>query len=188
MQWIAFVFLESPLSLAIVAFCALFVLLVYWRRTLKPRPLLVGLLITVVAFGVQHFVETRREWAAKTLEIIEAEATRAQLTTLQTVADPNFNAGDLDRETFFELAAMRLQQYPIREIDRKALELATSSDDRFTVRGRYRVLGDFGNIGSSFGCTVEFEFIRRDDGWRLLNMPPPSIATHSFPSWRGVGS
>lgn len=187
MQWITFVFLESQLALAILAFCVLFVLLVHWRRTLKPRPLLIGLLLTAVAFLVQNVVETRREFAAKTLDRIETEATRGVLTRLRALTTADFQAGEIDRDRFLDLAARRLEQYPVREFDRKGLELASSSDDGFTVRGRYRVYGDFGNIGNSFGCTVEFEFERRDGEWRLIRMPPPSIATHQFSSWQGVG-
>lgn len=187
MQWLTWIFLESPLALSAACFVILFVLLVYWRRTGKPRPLLVGLVLAVVAFAAQAFVETRRELADRLLEPVERQAVQGQTQALQALVAPQFAAGELDATEFVALARQRLSDHPLTNIQRLGSHIVESGPDSFVVRNSYYVTGRFGQIGAgSFQCTIRFDFLRTQNQWKIVAIEPPKIQGVQFDSWTHV--
>lgn len=187
MNWLEWVFLESPLALGAFAFVLGFALLVYWRRSGRALPLLVGLGLLLLLFVVQAAVETRREIATRLLTPVEEQAVAGNVDQLQAILAPGFLAGVMQAEEFLDLAKQRLDAHPLVSVQRLRSEIESSQAERFWVRNGYYVTGRFGSLGGgAFQCSVLFEFVRAADGWRLASIAPPKVQGMQFQSWGDV--
>lgn len=184
MTWLTWIFGESPRALAALLFPLAFFTLVWWRRGGSSRPFLAVLVLTPILFALQSWVETRREIAARLLTALENDTVAGRTEILARLTSNGFSAGELRRAEFLDLAEARLKSHAITAIERFSCEQISASADRFAVRCRYRIFGSFGSVGpGGFGCTVEFEFSRDGQEWKLSSIPPPTIATMQFRSW-----
>src|SRR5262245_16644152 len=98
MELVTWVFFESTAALSALIGLSLFFLLVHWRRTSRPRPLLIGLAISVVLFVTQELVVTRREHAERVLAPVLRDLTANRTDALAAALAPTFRADEMNRD------------------------------------------------------------------------------------------
>lgn len=183
MIWLLF---ESLAALSAVLGTLLFVLLVYWRRTGRPRPLLVGLGVAVVLLLVQALVVTQRERAAQALDRIAADLLRSRVDALAQSLATDFDAGGRDRTEFTGLVRAKLDQVSIRWLERTGLRVVESGRDRFTVAASYLAEVRADQYDGTFTSRWALTFIRTPDGWRIITIAPEALPWTEHPTWRHV--
>lgn len=184
MNWITWIFLESPAALGGLAFAVNFFLLSYWRRSGRVRPLWISLLLSAGALMLQAGYETRRELARRILGPIERETVDGEIRALRDSLAVGFSAGDLGRDEFLAFAGRQLSLHDLTSIDLQQAALEESHADTFIICNRYRVEGRFSQLGpAGFYCTVRFGLVRRYGAWQIQAIHPPTIQGQQFSSW-----
>jgi hypothetical protein len=182
--WLLF---ESIVALGIILALVNFFLLVHWRRSGRPRPLLIGLAASLVLLVVQGLVVTKREHAAAILQRVEADLLAARVDALDRALSAGFRAGSWDHDGFVDFARRQLELVKIHWLRRSSPRVEQSQKDRFVVSVGYladvTVQGFVGAVRSRWRIT----FMREGDEWRVETIDPPEIERHQYCNWRQVG-
>jgi hypothetical protein len=161
----------------------LFVLLVYWRRTGRVRPLLVGLAVAVVLFVLQATVVTSRERVGRTMDAIQHDLVAQRSNALAAALAPDFEAGGMNRDTFLEYVRRQMERVNVRDLDRTALRIERSEGDRLVVSVSYLasiVMQDYaGDVLSRWSLT----FARTPAGWKIVSIQPLHVGGVDRPTW-----
>jgi hypothetical protein len=186
MGWLTWFLFESVAALGAVLGVVLFVLLVYWRRTQRSRPLLVGLGVALALFVIQAVMMTQREHAVRILEPIEKELVASRVDALAAALAPEFDAEELDRDGFLAYVRRQLELVKVRWLDRWALKLTEADSDRFVATATY--VADIS--GYSYVGGVEsvwtLTFVRTPDGWKIAAIRPLNIGGLENPTWGSI--
>lgn len=184
MNWLTWVLFESLPVLGGILGVVLFVLLVYWRRSGKARPLLIGLGVAVVLLAVQALVVTNRERAARVLTAIEHDVRASRTDVLAAALAPEFESQGLGRDEFVTYVRRQLANVRIRWIERWELTISDAQADRFVASATY--LADVAAEGMSGTprSSWRFEFVRTPAGWRIAQLECRQIDGHHDLSWR----
>jgi len=178
--WLVF---ESQVALAAALLPVIFGLLVYWRRSGRRRPLLLGLIAAGALFALQEIVVTRREQATRVLTEIEKDVVSAQTARLAAALAPEFRAGKMDRDEFVEFVRHQYRRVRVEEVSRGKVEVIRSSKREFVVRANYRadVMTDWfrGLVTSGWQIT----FVQTEEGWRIKAAEPLHIGGVERPGW-----
>lgn len=181
LRWILF---ESPAALGALCMLTLFGLLVHWRRSLNPRPLLVGLALAVVLFVVQAVVVTDRERARLVMRPIELGLMNHDVAPLEAALAPAFAAGPRDRTAFIDYVQHQLQRLDLRTVRLRRVVIDKSTRGRFVATLFYTadIRGeDFdGTLTSLWRITFE----QTDDGWKISGIEPLRIGMTPIANWR----
>lgn len=187
MPWLTWLLFESRPALATVLGVALFVLLVYWRRTGRGRPLWIGLALAGGLVVVQELVVTRREQAGRMLHAIEQDLLASRTTALESLLAEDFDAGeDLDRAAFLALVRAHLEIIRFRWLDRLRLRVVERAGGEFGVLVNYRadVVG-FLSTGAMLS-EWRLRFAWREQRWQITHIHPVSFAGETGLSWRSL--
>jgi hypothetical protein len=188
MDSLIWLFFESTLALTGCLALLLFVLLVHWRRTLKPRPLLIGLALAVVLLLIQALVVTRREHADRTMKAIErdvlvsrTDAIAAALSTRFHIAETNW-----DREKFIDRVRQYMQSIDVRTLNRRMLEIKESEADTFQIIISYladiRATDYAGPVLSRW----KIVFVREGGRWKIQRIEPTQLGRAVIHGWKGL--
>lgn len=183
MGWLTWFLFESLAALGAVLGLVLFVLLVYWRRSGRRRPLLVGLAAAAVLLTVQGLVVTQREHAGRILVPIEKDLLASRTGALAAALAPDFDAAGMDRDAFVQYVSRQLQRLKIRWLDRWALFLVESDAERFVVSATYSADVAGGNFTGNVRSVWSLTFVRRSDGWKIANIRPLHVGSVDDPTW-----
>lgn len=184
MSWLIWLLFESLPALGAFLGVVLFVLLVYWRRSGKGRPLLIGLGVAVVLLVVQALVVTQREQAARVLTRVERDIRASRADALADALAPDFESQGLRRDEFVTYVRRQLSKVRVRWLDRWELTTEDAGPDRFTAVVTYvaevAVEGMSGIPRSSWNIV----FVRTPAGWRIAGIECRHIDGHQGVSWR----
>ena len=184
METLVWVLFESTITLAVVLALANFFLLVYWRRSGRPRPLLIGLAVAVVLLVLQALVVTKREHAAAILQRIETDLLVSRVEALDRALATDFQAGSRDHDRFVDFARRQLEVVEIHWLMRTSPRVEESQKDTFTISVGYTAdvtaHGYVGPVGSRWRLT----FVREAGEWRIGRIDPPMINRRQFDDWR----
>ena len=179
---------ESTLMLGGCLAVMLFVLLVYWRRTLKPRPLLYGLGLAVVLLIVQAAVVTRWEHADRIMKRIETAVLASQPDDIAATLSPRFHITDPDWDADEFLARVRqyMQAVHVRTLNRRALDIEENQPDRFQIYVSY--WADISGRSYASGTLSRWliVFAREEQGWRIINIEPTHMDRITIRGWRAL--
>jgi hypothetical protein len=187
-EGLTWLFLESPAALGTCLGLMLFGLLVYWRRTLKPRPLLVGLAVTIVLLLVQKVVVTQREHAGLILDAIQSDLLASRSDAIERSLHDPFTAGRMDREDFLRLVREKLRTVRIITLARSALVVTKREPAAFEVKAAFasRVnVGEFGRYPIPTSWMLRFE--RQGERWTIRQIEPISLGGRGGVSWTTYG-
>ncbi len=165
--WLTWMLFESPVALGLALLPPLFVLLVLWRRRGRAQPLLTGLAMAAVLFVLQAFVITRREHAARLLDPIEQELTRAHTGALAAALAPDFAYQALDRDEFLAQVEQSLQRVHIRWLERWRLTIHDPAPERFAATVEYLAEVNTDGLAHTPRSAWDVHFVRTPDGWRI---------------------
>ena len=181
-------FFESAAALGSVVGLALFVLLVYWRRTGRGRPLLIALGAGAFLLLVQALVVTQREHAVRWLDRIQVDLVRSRSDALAAALAPDFETDQprgaaLNREAFLDYVQRFQQRLAVRWLERADLRLHDRAGDRFVVSAAYvaEVVGE--QLGGAFRSRWSLTFARTPAGWMILHLHAEDIEGVPVPSW-----
>ncbi len=184
-NWLSWILFESLAALGAVLGVVLFALLVHWRRSGRPRALLIGLAVAVVLFIVQALVVTQREHAARILTAIENDLVASRSDALAAALSPDF-AWDHPRGDFISYVERQLTRVDIRWVERFRLRVSESQPDRFTVLASYRADIATPGYAGSLPSTWSLTFVRTPDGWKIIQIKPVRILGYDNPTWLGL--
>lgn len=185
MNSLVWFFFESTLALGGCLAVVLFVLLVHWRRRLQPRPLLIGLVVSIVLLITQALVVTRREVAQRIMRGIEVgviasrpDAIAAALSSRFRVSEP-----EMDRGEFLDLVERYMQRVDVRTLYQRALKVTTSEGSTFEISVSY--LADVTQRSYSGAVLSRWSivFTREDGGWRILSIEPTMLQRDPIDGW-----
>jgi hypothetical protein len=185
MQWLTWLLFESVVALGIVLGVTLFVLLVYWRRTGRARPIQIGLVLATGLLILQSAVTTRREHALQTMQVVERALLEARASDLAPVLADDFEAGGRKRDEFIRYVGEWLQRERVRLLERYQPQVEDSEDERFTLRITYsaELTGDYrGNLPSTWAL----KFVWTPNGWRIGDIQPIMIAGMDEATWGSI--
>lgn len=173
LTWLLF---ESRIALGSLLGFVLFWLLVHWRRSLKPRPLLIGIVVALLLMMVQAVVVTRRETAAAVMDRVEAAIVARRADDLEPLLSAGFRYAELGRPEFVEFVRGHLERLTVHTTGRGTIQAAAGGDERFSVEIPYisRVsVRDF--AGQPLPTRWRIEFVREDGEWRIGEIAPLEI-------------
>ena len=185
MNWLLF---ESTPALGGCLAILLFVLLVHWRRTLQPRPLLIGLTLAIALLTVQAVVVTRQEHADRIMNAIERDVLVSRTDAITAALSDRFRITetDWDRHDFLDRVRQYLQAIDVRTLDRRMLEIETSEADTFQITVSY--LADIS--GRDYAGAVlsrwKIDFVHTSNGWRILSIEPTQLNRAVIHGWKGL--
>jgi hypothetical protein len=186
---LTWLFLESPAALGICLGLMLFGLLVHWRRTLKPRPLLVGMAVALVLMIVQKVVVTQREEAGLILDAIQADLLASRSDAIERSLHDPFTAGRMDRDEFLRLVREKLRTVRIITLSRSELVVTTrDAAGSFDVEAAFvsRVnVGEFGQY--PIPTRWMLRFVRDGERWRIRQIEPISLGGRGGVNWMTYG-
>ena len=171
MGWMRWLLLESFTALALGLFLVNFFLLVYWRRSGRPRPLLIGLAAAAFLLCLQNLVVTRQEHAGRILAGIEREIPTAAVAALATVLSDDFECDGMDADAFVAFAEAGLERVDVDMLRRIGLEIGESGAARFVARVVYlsevRVAG---LIDRLIKTVWDVTFVQERGRWRIAGV------------------
>jgi hypothetical protein len=172
-RWLLF---ESPTALAVALGLLLFGLLVHWRKTLNPRPLLVGLALAAILAVLQTVIVTPREHALQILDRVERDLLAGRSAALENALAADFQAGSMDRPAFLEVVRRKLRDVQIQKLERTT-DARLAGDDRtydaeFGYSGAVNSQDFAGNVPSRWRIV----FSRGADGWQIQRIEPLNLA------------
>jgi hypothetical protein len=179
MIWILF---ESVAALGAVLGVVLFALLVYWRRSGRAMPLLIGLAAAVLLFTTQALVVTARERIAVLLTDIEKDIVRSRTSALAAALAPDFETAGMDRDTFLAYVRRQMDKVAVRSVERQSLRVE-HSDDRLVVTADYLADVTVQGYARELPTRWSLTFVRTADGWRIVNIRPLYVAGIGNPTW-----
>jgi hypothetical protein len=179
---------ESTLMLGGCLAVILFVLLVYWRRTLKPRPLLIALALTVILLIVQAAVVTRWEHADRILQRIEAGVLASQPEAIAAALSGRFHIAETnwDDEEFLDRVRRYMQAVDVRTLTRRALEIEESNADRFQIYVSYWADISTRDFAGGLLSRWRIVFVVEEHGWRIISIEPTELGRVTIGGWRGL--
>ena len=184
MEWVTWILFEELAALGALLFTVNFILLVYWRRSGRWQPLVVGLAVAIVLLVVQKLVVTQREHAIRVLEPLENDVLTEQTTALAVALAPQFEASGMGRDDFLAYVQRQYDNWSISSLRRSSVLVSDSTPDRFVVVANYQAnimsQGFAGLLPTSWDIT----FVKTETGWQILAVQPRHIAGVSNPSWR----
>ncbi len=184
MAWVVWVLFESRAALAALLGVVLFVLLVHWRRSGRPRPLLLGLAAAVLLLVVQALVVTKREHARRILSAIEQDIVASRTTALAAALAPDFDFPE-GRAGFLELVDHELARIDVRYLERWWLRVERDEGERFTVVVEYSA--DIAGVyAGTFQSGWELTFVNTADGWRVQQIRPRHLAGMGNVNWSSI--
>ena len=186
MSVLTWFFFESVPALAAVLGVALFVLLVYWRRSGRARPLLVGLAVAAALLLIQRLVVTQREQAGRILKAIETDIVASRTAAMAAALAPDFDADGLDRDAFLVLVRRQLEHVKVRWVDRWRLEVRESAAERFVVEAVYTADITAEVYSGTASGSWSITFIRSPAGWKIACVRPLRVEDMSNPTWQDV--
>ena len=183
--WLLF---ESPPALGAVLALALFVLLAYWRRTLRPRPFLIGLAAAALLLVVQALVVTRREHADRIMDAIERDVVGSRPDRLGAFLSGRFYIEETgwDKSRFLERVRDYMAHAAVRTLARRKLEVEQSGPDRFQIYISYLADISTREFDSPVLSRWRIGFVREAGGWRIATIIPISIDQRPTGGWKGV--
>lgn len=168
MDTVRWIFLESPLALALLAGFVNFWLLVHWRRSGRPRPLLVGLAATVALFVVQAWVEMPREAVRRIVGELERAVEHRQIEPFERELAASFVAGSLDRRTFLEMVRGVLPELDVFMLLRQKLDVVPVDDGEVVATVHYVGNARYREEGGAFRAWFDFRFAWIDGRWQIV--------------------
>jgi hypothetical protein len=186
MSGLIWFFFESVPALAAVLGVALFVLLVYWRRGGRARPLLVGLAIAAALLLIQRLVVTQREQAGRILKSIESDIVASRTAALAAALAPDFDADGLDRDAFLAMVRRQLEHVKVRWVDRWRLEVHESAAERFVIEAVYTADVTAEVYSGTASGTWSITFVHSPAGWRIACVRPIRVGDLSDPTWHDL--
>ncbi|MBU0616192.1 MAG: hypothetical protein KKI02_00595 [Planctomycetes bacterium] len=188
MDFLVQLLFESRLMLGGCLAVMLFVLLVYWRRTLKPRPLLIGLAIAVVLLVVQAAVVTRWEHADQIMKRIEAGVLASQPEAIAPALSGRFHIAETnwDDQEFLDRVRQYMQAVDVRTLTRRALEIEENDADQFQIYVSY--WADISTRDSAGGLLSRWRivFVAEEHGWRIISIEPTQMDRTTVRGWKGL--
>lgn len=182
MSLVTWVLFESFYALAAGLALSLYVLLVYWRRSGKVRPLLIGLVAASAMLVMQQVVVTQREHAGRILRHIEQDIERHRVDALRDSLSATFAADRYEASSLVAAVEQRLKTLRISNITRNSLEVTASDQDRFTVRASYTCdLGSAEMYNGPLHTRWDFGFTREGGLWKLNSIDNLWVETLQFP-------
>ena len=166
----------------------LFVLLVHWRRTLKPRPLQIGLAIAVVLLIVQAAVVTRWEHADRIMQRIEAAVLASQPEPIEATLSEHFHIAETgwDRADFIRIVRSYMSWVDVHSLSRRKLEVTRNEPESFQIYISYFAdasTSDYRHVGLSRWL---IQFAHEADGWRIISIEPTQLDRTTVRGWRGL--
>ena len=183
METVTWVLFENLPVLAAILFTANFVLLAYWRRSGRVKPLLVGLTVAVFLLIVQALVVTRREHAMQILAGIEKDVVASRTEALAEALAPNFRAHGMGRADFLAYVEQQYEHRSVRSVKCTSLRMVRSEPDTFVVAAAYQVDLRDSEYGGVFPTGWEIVFVRTAAGWQISGVRPTYIANIREPGW-----
>jgi hypothetical protein len=179
---------ESTLMLGGCLAVILFVLLVYWRRTLKPRPLLIGLALTAVLLIVQAAVVTRWEHADRIMKRIEAAVLASQPEPIEATLSERFHIAETgwDRADFIKIVRSYMSRVDVHSLSRRALEVTAEQPDSFQIYISYLADASTRDYRQAGLSRWRIRFVREADGWRIVSIEPTELDRTTVRGWRGL--
>lgn len=174
MDWLVWVLLESRAALGALLGVVLFGLLVHWRRSGRPRALVIGLAAAAALLVAQALVVTKREHAARILTVIERDIIASRTADLADTLSDDFDFPG-GRADFLEFVDLQLARVDVRYLERWGLRVVHNGGAQFTAAVEYTA--DVGGVyAGSFFSGWELTFIRTPAGWRVLRVRPRHLA------------
>lgn len=171
MGWMRWLLLESFTALALGLFLVNFFLLVYWRRSGRPRPLLIGLAAAAVLLCLQNLVVTRQEHAGRILAGIEREIPTAAVAALAAVLSDDFECDGMDADEFVAFAEAGLERVDVDMIRRIGLEIGESGTAQFVARVVYLSDVRVADLIDRLIKTVwDVTFVQERGRWRIAGV------------------
>jgi len=191
MDWLVWILFESTAALGIALVTVLFILLVLWRRGGQPKPLLVGLIASIVLLSVQALVTTKREHAGRALDAIEADLAESRADALAEALADTFNAGQLgarplDRDRFIRFVQKQLARIEIRWVDRRRLRIDSAGPDQFVVTAQYLAQITSADFAHALTSGWQITFGRTPDGWKITRIDCVHIGGAPDQSWGDI--
>jgi hypothetical protein len=188
MDFLIWLLLESTLALGGCLVVLLFVLLVRWRRTLKPRPLLIGLALSVVLLLLQALVVTRREHADRIMRAIELDLVASRPDAITAALSERFYVSETgwDRDRFLDRVRQYLEAVDVRTLTRRKLAVETSEAGRFQIYVSYLADISTRELDSPVLSRWQIEFVDEAGQWRILTIQPTSIERRPIGGWKGL--
>jgi hypothetical protein len=186
MDWLTWVLLESAAALGAMCFVVVFVALVHWRRSGRPRPLVVALAASALLLTVQQLIVTRRETATGTLDRIAADIRRSRTDALADALSPSFRAAGLNRDEFLAVVQKLLQSVRIVSPGEPVIRISGSEADRFSVSAAYMPDIVFREYSGRIRTRWDISFERTPAGWKITNIEPAYIDGVADPTWPGL--
>lgn len=188
MDFLIWLLFESTLALGGCLAVLLFVLLVRWRRTLKPRPLLIGLALSVVLLLVQALVVTRREHADRIMRAIEQDVVASRPDAIAAALSERFYISETgwDRERFLDRVRQYLEAVDVRTLTRRKLAVETSEAGRFQIYISYLADISTRDLDTPVLSRWRIEFVDEAGQWRILTIQPSSIERRPIGGWKGL--
>ena len=181
LRWVLF---ESPMALGAICVLALFGLLVHWRRSLNPRPLLVGLVLAIVLFVVQAIVVTDRERARLVMRPIELGLAREDAAPLAAALAPAFAAGDRDRAAFIDYVNGQLQRFDLHTVRLLRVTVEESGGGRFVATLFYAADLSGEDYNGTLTSLWRITFEQTGGGWKIWGIEPLRIGMTPVANWR----
>lgn len=174
LTWLLF---ESRIALGSLLGFVLFWLLVYWRRSLNPRPLLIGLVAALLMMIVQAAVVTQRETAAAVMDRVEAAIVRSRVDELEPLLAADFRYDQLTRSEFVEFVRTHLERVNVHTTGRGTIQPPTGGGDgRFSVEIPYLSrISTREFSGQVLPTRWRIEFVREGGEWRISEITPLEI-------------
>ena len=183
MVWMRWVLLESAWALGILLFVANFVLLVYWRRSGRPRPLLIGLGVAAALLIVQALVVTRPEHARRVMAGIEDDVLNARTGNLAAALAPTFAAGSMNADDFIDFVQRQYNHVRVRDLHRVSLQIRESQSDRFVAAVAYWAEITVSDYAGMVQTSWDITFVQTPNGWQVNAIDPTHIPGHDRPDW-----
>ena len=168
----------------------MFVLLVHWRKTLRPRLFLIGLCMTVVLLSVQTAVVTRRERADRTMREIETAVLDSRADGIRPWLARSFHINETNWDTndFINEVREWMRAVDVRTLHRRALRVEDSADDAFQVYISYIAEIRHPNYNGRTLSRWWITFTRESGGWRISEIQPVELNRQNLSGWRSLGS
>jgi hypothetical protein len=188
MEFLTWFFLESVVALAGTLTVILFILLVYWRNTLRARPLLIGCVAAAALLIVQALVVTKREHADRTMKRIEAAVLESQPQGVGAELSARFFAEPpkMDQTRFVELVRTYMQTVDVRTLYRSDLELSNIQSGAFDAEVSYIADISARDFSGTVVSRWRLRFEREADGWRIVNIIPIMLNKQPVNGWRDL--
>ncbi|RMF86045.1 MAG: hypothetical protein D6744_00405 [Planctomycetota bacterium] len=184
MNLLRWLFLESTPALAIVLAVALFVLLVYWRRTLRARPLLIGLAAAAALLTLQAVIVTPREHALALMRVVERDVVDGRTDGLAAALGRGFEAGERDREAFLDFVHRQQQRVHVHSVRRGSARVEKQAGDSLTLLMQYGARVTSAGYSGSIPSVWRITFERQGKAWRITRIEPVRLGLMNLASWR----